>query len=107
MISSILTRSECILELQILDSIVSHRCFLRECSVQHSIVGILHKLQSISVGENTKIRSKYNKSCTFIVLLVVVQTVEEEGDMPEEGFCIRSVIAVVVKNATIRDGLIV
>ncbi|KAF2581533.1 hypothetical protein F2Q68_00005682 [Brassica cretica] len=47
----------------------------------------------ISVGENTKIRNLWHGV--------------EEGDMPEEGFCIRSVIAVVVKNATIRDGMIV
>jgi hypothetical protein len=26
--------------LQILDAIVSHGCFLRECSVEHSIVGV-------------------------------------------------------------------
>lgn len=34
------------LELQILDSIVSHGCFLRECSVQHSIVGIRSRVES-------------------------------------------------------------
>jgi len=34
------------MELQILDSIVSHGCFLRECSVQHSIVGIRSRLES-------------------------------------------------------------
>lgn len=34
------------LELQILDSIVSHGCFLRDCSVQHSIVGIRSRIES-------------------------------------------------------------
>eukprot|EP00250_Pteridium_aquilinum_P004728 c14932_g2_i1 orf=2-991(+) len=31
---------------RILDSIVSHGCFLRECSVEHSIVGIRSRLES-------------------------------------------------------------
>lgn len=30
----------------------------------------------------------------------------EEGDRPEDGFYIRSGITVVLKNATIRDGLV-
>jgi ADP-glucose pyrophosphorylase len=28
------------------DAIISHGCFLRECSVQHSIVGIRSRLES-------------------------------------------------------------
>lgn len=31
--------------LQILDAIISHGCFLRECSVQHSIVGVRSRLE--------------------------------------------------------------
>lgn len=29
-----------------MDAIISHGCFLRECSVQHSIVGIRSRLES-------------------------------------------------------------
>ena len=32
--------------LQIVDAIISHGCFLRECSVQHSIVGVRSRLES-------------------------------------------------------------
>lgn len=32
--------------MQIIDAIVSHGCFLRECSVQHSIVGVRSRLES-------------------------------------------------------------
>ncbi|XP_009113739.1 glucose-1-phosphate adenylyltransferase large subunit 2, chloroplastic isoform X1 [Brassica rapa] len=150
---------------RILDSIVSHGCFLRECSVQHSIVGIRSRVESgvelqdtmmmgadfyqteaeiasllaegkvpIGVGENTKIRylipNKAESSVvaihclTSVVLFkcrnciidknakigknVVIANADgvEEGDRPEEGFYIRSGITVVLKNATIRDGLV-
>ncbi|XP_013662506.1 glucose-1-phosphate adenylyltransferase large subunit 2, chloroplastic isoform X1 [Brassica napus] len=150
---------------RILDSIVSHGCFLRECSVQHSIVGIRSRVESgvelqdtmmmgadfyqteaeiasllaegkvpIGVGENTKIRylipNKAESSvvaihCLTSVVLckcrnciidknakigknVVIANADgvEEGDRPEEGFYIRSGITVVLKNATIRDGLV-
>ncbi|CAN1127015.1 Glucose-1-phosphate adenylyltransferase large subunit, chloroplastic/amyloplastic [Linum perenne] len=33
-------------ECRIIDSIVSHGCFLRECSVEHSIIGIRSRLES-------------------------------------------------------------
>lgn len=32
--------------MQIVDAIISHGCFLRECSVQHSIVGVRSRLES-------------------------------------------------------------
>jgi ADP-glucose pyrophosphorylase len=32
--------------LQIVDAIISHGCFLRECSVQHSIIGVRSRLES-------------------------------------------------------------
>ncbi|RXH96426.1 hypothetical protein DVH24_008930 [Malus domestica] len=31
---------------RIMDAIISHGCFLRECSVQHSIVGVRSRLES-------------------------------------------------------------
>lgn len=33
------------LYLQIVDAIISHGCFLRECSVEHSIVGVRSRLE--------------------------------------------------------------
>jgi hypothetical protein len=36
-------------ELQVKDSIISHGCFLRDCSVEHSIVGIRSRLESGAV----------------------------------------------------------
>jgi len=38
---------------QVKDSIVSHGCFLRKCSVEHSIVGIRSRLESGSVLKDT------------------------------------------------------
>lgn len=31
---------------QIVDSIVSHGCFLRDCSVEHSLIGLRSRLES-------------------------------------------------------------
>ncbi|KFK36157.1 hypothetical protein AALP_AA4G085400 [Arabis alpina] len=123
---------------RILDSIVSHGCFLRECSVQHSIVGIRSRLESgvelqdtmmmgadfyqteaeiasllaegkvpIGVGQNTKIRNCIIDKNAKIGKNVVIANADgvEEGDRPADGFYIRSGITVVLKNATIRDGL--
>ncbi|CAH8381680.1 unnamed protein product [Eruca vesicaria subsp. sativa] len=124
---------------RILDSIISHGCFLRECSVQHSIVGIRSRVESgvqlqdtmmmgadfyqteaeiasllaegkvpIGVGENTKIRNCIIDKNAKIGKNVIIANADgvEEGDRPEEGFYIRSGITVVLKNATIRDGLV-
>ena len=33
------------LYLQIVDAIISHGCFLRECNVEHSIVGVRSRLE--------------------------------------------------------------
>uniref|UniRef100_A0A0D3CE30 Glucose-1-phosphate adenylyltransferase n=1 Tax=Brassica oleracea var. oleracea TaxID=109376 RepID=A0A0D3CE30_BRAOL len=123
---------------KILDSIVSHGCFLRECSVQHSIVGIRSRVESgvelqdtmmmgadfyqteaeiasllaegkvpIGVGENTKIRNCIIDKNAKIGKNVFIANADgvEEGDRQVEGFYIRSGITVVLKNATIRDGL--
>ncbi|KAG7593110.1 Nucleotide-diphospho-sugar transferase [Arabidopsis thaliana x Arabidopsis arenosa] len=123
---------------RILDSIVSHGCFLRECSVKHSIVGIRSRIESgvelqdtmmmgadfyqteaeiasllaegkvpVGVGQNTKIRNCIIDKNAKIGKNVVIANADgvEEGDRPEEGFHIRSGITVVLKNATIRDGL--
>lgn len=43
--------------LQIKDSIISHGCFLRECSIEHSIVGERSRLDS---GVELKVRMSYS-----------------------------------------------
>ena len=45
-ISNVLVASHNIFLLQIVEAIISHGCFLRECSVQHSIVGVRSRLES-------------------------------------------------------------
>ncbi|XP_010540326.1 PREDICTED: glucose-1-phosphate adenylyltransferase large subunit 2, chloroplastic [Tarenaya hassleriana] len=125
---------------RILDSIVSHGCFLRECSVQRSIVGVRSRLESgvelqdtmmmgadfyqteveiasllaqgkvpIGVGPDTKIRNCIIDKNAKIGKNVIITNADgvEEADRAEEGFYIRSGITVVLKNATIRDGLVI
>lgn len=41
--------SEGVLKAQVKDSIISHGCFLKKCSVEHSIVGVRSRLESGSV----------------------------------------------------------
>ncbi|KAE8057144.1 hypothetical protein FH972_013857 [Carpinus fangiana] len=125
---------------RILDAIVSHGCFLRECSVEHSIVGVRSRLEygvelkdtmmmgadyyqteseiasllaegkvPIGVGQNTKIRNCIIDKNAKIGRNVVIANGDDiqEGDRPEEGFFIRSGITVILKNATIKDGMII
>lgn len=125
---------------KIVDSIISHGCFLRECSIQHSIVGVRSRLESgvqfqdtmmmgadyyqteseiasllaegkvpIGVGQNTKIRNCIIDKNAKIGKDVVITNKDgvEEADRPNEGFYIRSGITVILKNATIQDGLVI
>lgn len=125
---------------RIVDSIISHGCFLRGCSIQHSIVGIRSRLETgvelqdtmmmgadyylteseiasllaegkvpIGVGQNTKIRNCIIDKNAKIGKNVVIANKDgvEEADRPSEGFYIRSGITVVLKNATIKNGLII
>ncbi|KAJ8531964.1 hypothetical protein K7X08_011887 [Anisodus acutangulus] len=104
---------------RIADAIISHGCFLRECNIQHSIVGVRSRLDygvefkdtmMMGVGPNTKIiqnciidkNAKIGKD-------VVIMNKEgvEEADRSEEGFYIRSGVTVIMKNATIKDGTVV
>jgi glucose-1-phosphate adenylyltransferase len=61
----------------------------------------------VGVGQNTKIKNCIIDKNAKIGKNVVIANADgvEEGDRPEEGFHIRSGITVVLKNATIRDGL--
>ncbi|XP_065880798.1 glucose-1-phosphate adenylyltransferase large subunit 1-like [Euphorbia lathyris] len=127
-------------ECRIVDAIISHGCFLRECRIQHSIVGVRSRLESgvelidtmmmgadyyqteseiasllaegkvpIGVGQNTKIRNCIIDKNAKIGRDVVITNADgvQEADRPEEGFYIRSGIAVILKNATIKDGTVV
>nr|AJG44463.1 ADP-glucose pyrophosphorylase large subunit [Lilium davidii var. unicolor] len=125
---------------RILNAIISHGCFLRECGIQRSIVGVRSRLDygaeledtlmmgadnyeteaeiasllaegkvPIGVGENTKIRNCIIDMNARIGKNVVILNKDgvQEADRPEDGFYIRSGIAVVLKNATIRDETII
>nr|QYS25845.1 ADP-glucose 1-phosphatase III [Fritillaria thunbergii] len=125
---------------RILNAIISHGCFLRECGIQRSIVGLRSRLDygaelkdtlmmgadsyeteaeiasllaegkvPIGVGENTKIRNCIIDMNARIGKDVVILNKDgvQEADRPEDGFYIRSGIAVVLKNATIRDETII
>ncbi|KAM7517200.1 hypothetical protein LguiA_006783 [Lonicera macranthoides] len=125
---------------KIVDAIISHGCFLRECSVEHTIVGVRSRLDfgvelkdtmmmgadyyqteaeiasllaegkvPIGVGQNTKIRNCIIDKNAKIGKDVVVANKDgvEEADKSDEGFYIRSGITVILKNATIKDGMVI
>ncbi|KAL5780531.1 hypothetical protein ACOSQ2_011268 [Xanthoceras sorbifolium] len=125
---------------RIVDAIISHGCFLHDCSVQHSIVGVRSRLESgvelqdtmmmgadyyqteseiasllaegkvpIGVGQNTKIRNCIIDKNAKIGKNVVIANGDgvQEADRSNEGFCIRSGITVIQKNATIIDGTVI
>ncbi|KAK9270397.1 hypothetical protein L1049_025976 [Liquidambar formosana] len=125
---------------RILDAIISHGCFLGECSVQHSIVGVRSRLEygvelkdtmmmgadyyqteseiasllaqgkvPIGVGQNSKIRNCIVDKNAKIGRDVVIANSDgvQEADRPNEGFYIRSGITVILKNATIKDGMVI
>ncbi|KAI3975077.1 hypothetical protein MKX01_018745 [Papaver californicum] len=123
---------------RILNSIISHGCFLQECSVQNSVVGVRSRLEygvelqdtmmmgadeyqteseiaallaegkvPVGVGQHTKIRNCIIDKNARIGRDVVIANKSgvEEADRPNDGFYIRSGITVVLKNATIKDGM--
>lgn len=125
---------------KIVDAIISHGCFLNECNILHSIVGVRSRLETgveledtmmmgadyyqteseiasllaegkvpIGVGRNTKIRNCIIDKNAKIGKDVIIANTDgvEEAERPDEGFYIRSGIAVVLKNATIKDGTII
>ncbi|RWV84576.1 hypothetical protein GW17_00053698 [Ensete ventricosum] len=69
---------------QVVDAIISHGCFLRECRVERSIVGVRSRLD-------------------FGAELKGIQ----EADRPCEGFYIRAGITIILKNSTIKDGTVI
>ncbi|KAK1316089.1 hypothetical protein QJS10_CPA05g00024 [Acorus calamus] len=69
---------------QVLNSIISHGCFLHECSFERSIIGVRSRIDSGS--EIKKV---------------------DEVERPSEGFYIHSGITIVLKNAIIADGTVI
>ncbi|KAJ4824564.1 Glucose-1-phosphate adenylyltransferase large subunit, chloroplastic/amyloplastic [Turnera subulata] len=107
---------------RIVDAIISHGCFLRECSVQHSIVGVRSRLEagveiaSLIYALTIYAVSMHVRSWNCIIdknakigsdVVITNGDGVEEAERPEEGFYIRSGITVIMKNATIRDGTII
>ncbi|RWW15784.1 hypothetical protein GW17_00020361 [Ensete ventricosum] len=69
---------------QIRDAIISHGCFLHECSIEHSVVGM-------------RSRVDYGADLKGV----------QEADRPSEGFYIRSGITTILKSATVKDGTVI
>ncbi|KAJ4779904.1 Glucose-1-phosphate adenylyltransferase [Rhynchospora pubera] len=126
---------------KVLDSIISHGCFLDNCSIEHCVVGIRSRISSnvslkdvvmlgadyyetdveraamlaegqrvpIGIGENTVIRNCIIDKNARIGKNVTITNSEgvQEADRSTEGFYIRSGITIIIKNATIGDGLVI
>ncbi|KAK3436644.1 hypothetical protein EUGRSUZ_L00275 [Eucalyptus grandis] len=97
---------------RIVDAIISHGCFLQECSIEHSIVGVRLRLDyGVEFKDTVMMGADYYKNEAEIASLLAQGKVPiggvQEADRPEEGFYIRSGITVILKNATIKDGTVV
>eukprot|EP01018_Ginkgo_biloba_P016978 Gb_01514 [translate_table: standard] len=88
---------------QVLDSIVSHGCFLRKCSVDHSIVGIRSRLESgVELKDTMMIGADYYETEAEIAALLA------EGKVPigvGENTKIRNCI--IDKNARIGKNVVI
>ncbi|KVH99351.1 ADP-glucose pyrophosphorylase, conserved site-containing protein [Cynara cardunculus var. scolymus] len=102
---------------RIVDAIISHGCFLRDCSVQHSVVGIRSRLdQGVQIKDTMMMGADYYQTDSEVAALIANGRVPiviankdgvEEADRSDDGFYIRSGITVILKNATIKDGIII
>ncbi|PKA47220.1 Glucose-1-phosphate adenylyltransferase large subunit 2, chloroplastic [Apostasia shenzhenica] len=95
---------------QIVDAIVSHGCFLRECSVQHSIVGVRSRLDygvdlkdTVMMGADT-----YETEAEIAFLLAEGKVPMGVGENAEIRNCIIDMNARIGKNVIIenKDGVI-
>ncbi|XP_057434963.1 glucose-1-phosphate adenylyltransferase large subunit 1-like [Lotus japonicus] len=88
---------------KIVDAIISHGCFLRECNVQHSIVGIRSRLESgVELQDTMMMGADYYQTETEIASLVA------EGKVPigvGENTKIRNCI--IDKNAKIGRNVVI
>ncbi|KAJ0980065.1 hypothetical protein J5N97_015539 [Dioscorea zingiberensis] len=88
---------------RVLNSIISHGCFLAGCTVEHSVVGVRSRNMVLSsrnciIDKNARIGKN--------VVIANGDNVKE-ADRPEEGFYIRSGVTVVLKNSTIAEGTVI
>ncbi|CAL5395534.1 unnamed protein product [Camellia sinensis] len=61
----------------------------------------------IGIGENTRIKDCIIDKNARIEKNVVIANSEEEADRSSEGFYIRSGITIILKNSTIKDGVVI
>ncbi|WVZ20493.1 hypothetical protein V8G54_007815 [Vigna mungo] len=93
---------------KIVDAIISHGCFLRDCSVQHSIVGVRSRLESgVELQDTMMMGADYYQTESEIASLLAEGKGVQEADRAKEGFYIRSGITITLKNATIKDGTVI
>ncbi|GFP98403.1 glucose-1-phosphate adenylyltransferase large subunit chloroplastic/amyloplastic [Phtheirospermum japonicum] len=106
---------------RIVDAIVSHGCFLRECSVEHSIVGVRSRLDyGVELKDTMMMGADYYQTESEIANCIIDKNAKigkdviiankdsvEEADRADDGFYIRSGITVILKNSTIKDGTII
>lgn len=129
-----------LLNCEIVESLVSDGCILKECRVRHSVLGVRSRIQSgcviedtlvmgadfyepyeqrfpdpldshipVGIGENTVIRRCIVDKNARIGrdVQIINKDWVQEADREALGFYIRSGIVVVIKNATIPDGMII
>jgi ADP-glucose pyrophosphorylase len=55
--------------LQVQDSIISHGCFLRDCSVKHSVVGVRSRLERGVQLEVYRVKQRQSKPLLASLIL--------------------------------------
>jgi glucose-1-phosphate adenylyltransferase len=129
-----------ILNAQVTDSIVSEGCILKNCTIEHSVLGVRSRVESGSVIDNALLmgadyyqpfpermdciergyvpigigpdstirRAIVDKNARIGQKVAIVNKDNvQEANREELGFVIRSGIVVVLKNATIPDGMVI
>ncbi|KAE8698646.1 glucose-1-phosphate adenylyltransferase large subunit 1-like isoform X3 [Hibiscus syriacus] len=97
-------------------ALISHGCFLRECTVQHLVIGECSRLDSgVELQGTVMLGTDYYQTETEIASLpadgndVIIANKDgvEEADRPDEGFYIRSGITIIAEKATIKNGTVI
>lgn len=129
-----------LLDCQITESMIGEGCILKECRINHSVLGVRSRVESgciiedsllmgadfyepfaerqsnlqtgkipLGIGADTRIcRAIIDKNARIGSQVQIINKDRiEEADREEQGFYIRSGIVVVLKNATIPDGMII
>jgi glucose-1-phosphate adenylyltransferase len=129
-----------VLNAQVTDSIVSEGCILKDCTIEHSVLGVRSRVESgctidnallmgsdfyqpfpermdciergdipIGIGPDSTIRRAIIDKNARIGRKVAIVNKDnvQEASREDLGFVIRSGIVVVMKNATIPDGMVI